>query len=488
MTEGLSIGSPLTIAANAAQLPAEIGRSVSLALVRSVLGAPAVAEIDFAQPSETTSALLAVGTPLRLDAGGAALFAGRVAMTEWEYRGNGIRVLRVRAYDALEALRQRCRVRRLEATSAARLAGELAAEIGLSTQVDGPCTDWPVALQGARSDLEFLSELAARDGLYPLVDGETLHLRALRGDGDATPLTLGRNLHEARLSLSAERSLGSVDVEAWNAATLEAQRASVERQAQSGAGTTVIADRIAETTSASRALGDAALERAEAFERSVSGVCRGDAALKPGRAVHIDGVAEPAAGRYVLTNVLHRFDAGGYRTEFSSRPPPRPAQLSGPVVTIGRVVAADDPENLGRCRIALPGFGGVEAGWLHCVAAGAGRRKGAAILPETGEDVLAVFPDGHLGHGFVLGGLYGMRALPPGMRGASGRPFVIRTGAGQCLELSGKGSMARLSTHAGSLLEFRHDGARLAAAGDLVIEAPGKRIVIRADAVDFERG
>ena len=34
----------------------------------------------------------------------------------------------------------------------------------------------------------------------------------------------------------------------------------------------------------------------------------------------------------------------------------------------------------------------------------------------------------------------------------------------------------------------RYLRARLATTTDLVIEAPGKRIVIRADAIDFERG
>lgn len=489
MTAALTVAPPLSIAAGAAPLPREVAGKVALVLVRGVLGAPAVAEIDFAEPPDTAEALLAVGQDLKLDVGGAALFEGRIAMAEWEYRGDGGRLLRVRAYDALEALRQRCRIRRLEAMSAARLAEELAAEVGLTARVDGPCRDVPVALQGGRSDLEFLSELAARDGLYPVVDDGVLRLLTLDGDdGDGTRLSLGRNLHEARLAVSAERSLASVDVEAWSAATLEAQRASRTRDAQAGARADVIADRIVGTAAASEALGDAALARAQASERSATGVCRGDAALKPGRPITIDGTAASVAGRYVLTSVLHRFDASGYRAEFSTRPPPPPPQRVGPVVTIGRVVSIDDPEKRGRCRIALPGFGGVEAGWLQCVAAGAGRRKGVAVLPESGEDVLAVFTDGDLGHGFVIGGLYGSRSLPPGLRGSGGRPFVIRTGAGQSLELSGSGSVARLSTRAGSLLEFTHDGARLAAAGDLVIEAPGRRIVIRADAVDFERG
>jgi hypothetical protein len=65
---------------------------------------------------------------------------------------------------------------------------------------------------------------------------------------------------------------------------------------------------------------------------------------------------------------------------------------------------------------------------------------------------------------------------------------VLRTAAGQALELSSDSALARLSNSRGSLLELSPGGSRLAAAGDLVVEAPGKTITIRAAAVNFERG
>jgi hypothetical protein len=48
--------------------------------------------------------------------------------------------------------------------------------------------------------------------------------------------------------------------------------------------------------------------------------------------------------------------------------------------------------------------------------------------------------------------------------------------------------LARLATISGSMLEFAPDNARLAAASDLVIEAPGKTITFRANLINFERG
>jgi phage baseplate assembly protein gpV len=109
-------------------------------------------------------------------------------------------------------------------------------------------------------------------------------------------------------------------------------------------------------------------------------------------------------------------------------------------------------------------------------------------FPELGDDVLVVFPDGDPARGIVLGGLYGRKRLPRGLGRRRSRPFVLRTGSGQGLELAADSALARLSTSSGSLVELTPANLRIAAASDLVIEAPGKTITIRAAAVNFERG
>ncbi|MBW8886161.1 MAG: hypothetical protein JF616_00270, partial [Fibrobacteres bacterium] len=111
-----------------------------------------------------------------------------------------------------------------------------------------------------------------------------------------------------------------------------------------------------------------------------------------------------------------------------------------------------------------------------------------AVFPEVGDNVLVICPDGDPARGIVLGGLYGDKDLPRGFSNQRPQPFVFRTGGGQRLELSSTSATARLATAAGSLLELAPGRVRLAAAGDLVIEAPGKTITFRADLINFERG
>jgi uncharacterized protein involved in type VI secretion and phage assembly len=117
---------------------------------------------------------------------------------------------------------------------------------------------------------------------------------------------------------------------------------------------------------------------------------------------------------------------------------------------------------------------------------GAGEGKGIAILPEPGDDVLVLLPEGDPARGIVLGGLYGERT-PPGDRPATGaRTFTLRTPAGQVLTLDGARSVARIETGAGDVFEMAPEGSKLSLTRDLTIETPGHTITFRAAHIDFE--
>jgi uncharacterized protein involved in type VI secretion and phage assembly len=492
MLEEILTPSALAIDINGVRMAESMSKAVSSVVVRGSMGFPTVSEIELTEAVEEIPLAVNVGDAVSVDlktqASLARLFEGTVSRVEAIHGADGMQSIRIRAYDQLEKLRQRAQIRRVENASLASVAGELASEIGLQADTSQCTGASRTEVQQGVSDLEFLRRLAEKEGLYPFVRAGILQLRGLGGSEDETPLKLGESLFEVQLSVSAEQSVASAVVGSWNAESLDAHSVCEERTAVAGAVDRVIANAAVDSELVSRQIGEYAVDRGEAFERVAKGVALGNADLVPGRAVHIGGVREGFAGRYVVNSVVHRLDSGGYRTEFNTEPPRVMETRDQPIVTPGRVVSIDDPENRGRCRVSVTGFSEVEGGWLQAVIAGAGRRKGAAILPEVGEDVLAVFPNGDLATGFVLGGLYGTRRLPSGMDRDSDRPYVVRTGGGQCLELSGKGALARVSTSSGSLLEFGRNRARLASATDLVIEAPGKRIVIRADAIDFERG
>lgn len=479
-----------------------LARLVTEVTVRQELGAPALAEIVFTLIGAPELAALTIGTALSLGIGReqATLFEGEISALTYDYGTVGVPLLRVRAYDRLQRLRRTFRPRVLEAVSAADLASALAGEIGLGSTCHGRPETRDHLVQHEQSDFDLLADLAEDAGLYPVLGDGQLVLTGLDGFGDALPLRIGAGLLAFSATLSNDRNVRGTTAAGWNPASAAAfaETSTVSRQDafeardvspnQGAGGYRQKLNRIEDRAAAVAAMAQSDLDRAVARSILANGEALGDVRLAPGRPVMVSGVADGVAGRHVIASALHQIDARrGYVTSFSTEPPQRGSRPRTPLVTLGLVTDTLDPEARGRCRVQLPALGETLAPWLAVMIAGAGSGKGAAVFPETGDQVLVLCPDGDPAYGVVLGGLYGDKDLPRGFSNQRPRPFVLRTGNGQRLELSSTSAMVRLATSAGSLLELLPGQARLAAASDLVIEAPGKTITFRASFINFER-
>jgi phage protein D/phage baseplate assembly protein gpV len=185
----------------------------------------------------------------------------------------------------------------------------------------------------------------------------------------------------------------------------------------------------------------------------LEGVAKGNPKLRAGVAVALTGVGEPFAGKYTLTSTRHLFsEQAGYTTAFTVSGTqerslyglaagPR-GRGGGGAVTTGVVPAvvsdARDPLDLGRVRVMFPWLSkDFTSGWARTVQPGAGKGRGAVVLPEVGDEVLVGFAGGDLDSPYVLGGLYnGRDAMPslsvPPVDDSTGeigvRGFVSRTG------------------------------------------------------------
>jgi uncharacterized protein involved in type VI secretion and phage assembly len=476
---------------------------VTSILVRQRLSAPSLAEITFAEPPDDFVQSLRFGASVKLVVGAdATLFEGETTAIEHERDGAEGRVVRVRAYDRLHRLRKKQRARVAEMAPISKFLADTVGEIGLDCDAVETGPTRGLVVQSEQSDLDLLTTLAAEAGLFFYLDRGTLRLTSLAGHGDAIDLKVGRELSVARATASAEGMRRGTQTTAWDVLHTEVVDASVAVARQDAndthaldasdfgdVGKRILFNRLANNSGEAEALAQADMDRSAARDVIVEATAMGNPEIRPGCIVNVLGLSGNIDGRYTVTVAEHTVtDASGYLTSFSTEPP-KIARVATPcpAFTLGVVTDVSDPERLSRVRAKLPLLGDLEGAWMPVVIPGAGKEKGLAVLPEIDDQVLIVFPQGDPAYGLVLGGLYGRRKSPGLVEGGT-RPFAFRTGNGQAITLDAEKGLARIETSGGDVLEMGPNGTRVYATRDLLIEAPGRKLTIRADAVEFERG
>lgn len=475
--------------------------------VSARLSLPTQCELTFADPPGPLGAAVGLtpGTALRVLIRGheTPLFDGDVTVVEHSYAPDGGRAVRVRAYDRLARLRKRHPTRAHVQVSLRELVEELVRDLDLRVQGENPPLLWRRVLQDGQSDFELLVDQAAQCACYLALRGDVLYLCTLEGIGPAVVLQWGESLLEARVEVSGEPAMRSVRAQGWDPLDVEAYQgqafrpqvgrkvaAAVEPGVVGGTGRRTLTGGVVLNDRHAEALAQAELDRHVAREVVFWGVAAGNPTLRSGTPVDVTGLAAELNGRHVLVSVVHTVDARrGFLSELSSAPPAPAERRQDAVAALGIVSDVSDPRQLGRVRVTLPAFGDLETDWMSVLSAGAGPGKGVMIVPEAGDAVLVLLAGGDPGRGIVLGGLYGMRGMPDsGVASGAVRRFTVLTPGNQRVVLDDAERRIRLEDSQGSYVELSPQVVRIHAAVNLEIEAPGRSIVIRGDAVDFERG
>ncbi len=475
--------------------------------VQQRLSLPTLCELTFSDPPGPLAGVvrLVPGAALRVAVAGQQepLFSGQVTAIEHVYGASHELEVHVRGYDLLHRLRKRQAVCSHVQVTARDLAQELVADLGLTVQAMEAGPLWQHLIQYRQSDLELLQEVAERCGLYLTVRGTILHLLTLRGLGEALPLAPGEKLLEAKIEVNADAVCRLVTATGWDQARVEVHQAQVSQArvgrtasaevapaSVGGSGKRELIDEDVSSNDHAEGIAQAELDLRVAQEVTLWGIAEGDTRLRPGAPVEIRGVAETVAGRYVLSAVTHTIDAHkGFLSEISSTPPPQRIRTRSHVAAPGVVTQIDDPERLGRIRVALPTYNSVETDWMGVLSAGAGAGKGFMTLPDIGDHVLVLFAHEDPSQGIVLGGLYGANVPPDvGIDAGAVQRYTLLTPGGQRIRLDDGQKTIRLENSSGSYYELSPQRVRVHAAADLLIEAPGQHIVIRGQNIDFEKG
>ncbi|HXW78347.1 MAG TPA: contractile injection system protein, VgrG/Pvc8 family [Acidimicrobiales bacterium] len=446
------------------------------------------------------SVRVSVGTP---KSSAKVLFDGEVTAVRRVYGPAAENQVRVRAYDRLHRMRKRCSVKSWQDRSVSSIASELGDGAGLRVSgAAGPSLE--LALQQGESDLDFLVGLAASAGLQLVVQGDTLRLFDGSGTGDVVHLRLGHGLREVHVDTSLEPALERVQAASWDlpGAALRSEDASersggphvgleIDPCGVGSDGAAYIVNAPARSADALRSLAQNRLDRAAAQAAQIWGVADGDPALAPGATVEIAGIHPDAAGTFVLTQVDHVVDdQSGFTSEFSSTPPPLPRSASPrSLMAVGRVTSTSDPESKGRVQVAFVAHQGQPSGWLPVLSTGIRDGKGLWFLPGVDDVVLVLSPSGDLGNACVAGTL--PSASGPVDAGTDSEGVARtwwRTKGGNHVQLADRSDEAIVLEDAnGNRVTLGAKGIRLHSAQDLIIEAPGHILYLRANAIEHER-
>ncbi|MEU4134394.1 VgrG-related protein [Streptomyces wuyuanensis] len=465
----------------------ELQNRVLRAMVDSRRNAPTMIEITFRDDEADILEQAGITFGSRIEVWGQAAGAakptlvgsGEVTALEGDFFDLSV-ITVVRAYDATHRLQRISRVRTFMNMTDSDIARRVAQEAHLPLgRIEATRTSHAHLAQMNQTDWEFLSQRACEIGYDFGVDEDGFFFRrTARQSGAPVVLELQRNLRTFRPRVTAAALAPEVEMRVWDplAAQVVSTQTRPDEEAVSLAGaefdTVMRATQrptrpptppvtnshlgpapttdgrivVAAAPATGAAIGSASLEALQGPTQRVAGsfaeaqaLAWGDPRLRAGAEVRVLGPPQPFAGTWKVNAAQHVFDLseGGYRTRLQLGNPedrtllglttaPKRAHSARGVdgLVCGVVTDVNDPAGKGRVKVVLPWLApDHETDWAPVVQAGGGRRAGAMMLPEVGDQVLLGFELGDSRRPYVIGGV-----LSNSSTYAVGGPAVEATG------------------------------------------------------------
>jgi len=411
--------------------------------------------LNNADLSLTDSALFDVGKSVEIYMGYAGalkpMMLGEITAVAPSFPASGAPTLTITGYDRSHKLRHNRPERfTFKSLNDSAIAAIIAAENLLIPIVDPAPTPPRESVQQISSDWAFLKSLAERNYFQLFVHWDKLYFRLPRPQTKMVSLEWGRNLSSFAPRLSTSGQIGIEVLRGYDyeiaeriVAILPAVAVGddieniIERvgsnfiQQLVSLGRFVVRDSpITNHVDALSVAKSVLLQILEGLYEG-SGSCVGLTELKAGDQVEIKGVGKRFSGRYTLSKVTHRLDAGGYTTSFEvtqkfansflkslrskiAESPSPNRQAKADNVLIGMVENNVDPLALGRVQVSIPTLSDFNLSqWARIAVPMAGADSGVYFLPDVGDEVLVSFVGGDINQPVVVGGLWNGKKRPP---------------------------------------------------------------------------
>jgi len=451
-----------------------------------------------------------VEVALRAEGDPVLVTAGEITAISMELGSSGHHELVLAGLDLTHRLAREPKRRSFQRMTDTDIATQIAREYSLDADVDGSGQVHEYVLQASESDYAFLRRRASRIGFDFWITDRTFHFkRKAKGDTSAPVLHWGENLQRFKVRFSSSERCDEVVVRGWDPL---AKRPVVGRATEGDVGTGApAADEMSRAARAAfgsvrrfagqfpvadqaeaESLAQSLLLRASGDEVVLRGEAQGDPLIGAGVEVKIEGVGTRLSGPYRVTSVEHLYGSRlPYVTRFvcGGKEPASLADLLSPDGTyrqrtgwcglvVGRVTNNNDPEKLGRVKVAFPTLSEQdESNWARVVSPGAGPKRGLQCIPEINDEVLVGFELDDTTRPVVLGGFWNREDQPPDpalVRGGKVEGRLLASRANHRLTLiDGPTSVAELRLgDAECKLHLEKSSSRLEGEQKLVLSSP----------------
>ncbi|MFO8101349.1 MAG: VgrG-related protein [Dehalococcoidia bacterium] len=378
----------------------------------------------------------------------------------------------LRGYDESHRLNRNTKTQSFIQMTDSDIAQKIARDAGLQSEVDSTSEVHDYVLQDNKTDWEFLIARAQRVGYRVLVKEGKLHFKQFAGATEQTPtVEWAEDLLEFNARLTTARQVSEVIVQGWDpdeqqqivgSATRpndmpeigQSEEGGPASEVFGGSAREILVNRPVSTQAEADILAQSICD--EIGQGFIEGECiiTGNPRVQAGAIVEIVGVGDRFSGNYRVTHAVHRYDASGYKTEFSigGRHAATIGEIlsnmngrqSGQGAMLGVVTNNEDPDDQGRVKVKIPSLkDSEESAWARLVTPDAGPERGFQWLPEVNDEVLVLFEHDDINRPLVIGGLWSNKNKPP-------------TPSGECLD-SSKVKTRQIVTRSGTKLVLEDD-------------------------------
>lgn len=163
-------------------------------------------------------------------------------------------------------------------------------------------------------------------------------------------------------------------------------------------------------------------------------------------------------------------------------------------VIIATVIKTKDdknnPKNIGKVQIDVPGRGITDNIWARVVSPVAGNNKGFFFLPEKDDQVLVAFRHGDINDPYILGVLWNEKDKPP-EKNENGKNNIklLRSRSGHVIRIDdteGKGKIEIIDRTNNNriIIDTENNKISLISEKDIEISAPNGKLTIAAKEIE----